>query len=111
MIRAYTKIVVPVPGTPVRVTRNEPDPAASQGCHGVLIQVLKGNLGIVYIGDSTMDRNAETGLFGKLAIPTSNSLPTFAAALTLSPNAVQLRDLYIDADSANDGVTVSILVA
>ena len=49
MIRAYAKITVPVPGTPVRVTVNESNPAASQGCHGVLIQVLKTNAGAVYV--------------------------------------------------------------
>ena len=110
MIRAYAKIVVPVPGTPVRVTLNEADPNASQGCHGVLIQVLKSNTGACFVGTAAMNKLTLTGLFAQLAIPTVNFIPTFSAALTLSPGGIQLRDLYIDADIANEGVIVSILV-
>ena len=110
MIRAYAKITVPVPGTPVRVTVSESDPSAAQGCHGVLIQVIKTNTGAVFVGNNVMNRALFTGLFAQLAIPTVNQIPTFSAALTLSPGGIQLRDLYIDADNANDGVIVSILV-
>lgn len=112
MIRPYTTITVTAPGTPLRVTRSEIDPAASQGCHGVLIQVFPTNVGKIYIGTSNLSRVAPfTGCYAFLAIPTVNQLPTFSAALTLSPNAIQLRDFWIDADNANDGVIVSILVA
>ena len=110
MIRAYAKITVPIPGTPVRVTVSEADPTASQGCHGVLIQVLKTNTGAVYVGSATMNKTLLTGLFAQLAIPTVNQIPTFSAALTLSPGGIQLRDLYIDADVATEGAIVSILV-
>jgi len=110
MIRPYAKIVVPTPGTPVRVTSIEANPAASQGCHGVLIQALKGNTGAVYVGSSTMVKGTEADCFVCLGIPTVNFIPSFSAALTLSPGGIQLRDLYIDADVANEGVIVSILV-
>lgn len=110
MIRAYAKITVTVAGTPERVTKNETDPAAGQGCHGVLIQALKGNTGVVYIGNSGMSKGNQTGLLGMLAIPTSNTIPSWSAALTLAPAAIQLRDLYIDADVSGEGVIVSILV-
>lgn len=110
MIRAYARIIVPVPGTPVRVTVGESNPGASQACHGVLIQVLKGNTGLAYVGTATMNKTTEADVFATLGIPTTNFIPTFSAALTLSPGAIQLRDLYIDADNANDGVKVTILV-
>lgn len=110
MIRAYATIRVTTPGTPVRVTVGEPDPAAAQGCHGVLIQAIKGNVGWVYVGSSAMVKATPVGVHAQLAIPTANSAPSWSAALTLAPGAIQLRDLYIDADTANDGVIVSILV-
>lgn len=110
MITAYAKILVTVPGVPVRVTLNESDPAASHGCHGVLIQVLPSNLGKVYVGTATMSKAAFTGIFAFLAIPTSNFIPSFSAALTMSPGGIQLRDLYIDADLANEGVIVTALI-
>ena len=110
MIQAYAKITVPAPGTPVRVTSGEADPGAARGCHGVLIQVLKSNTGAVFVGTSAMNKGAFTGLFAQLAIPTINLIPNFSAALTLSPGGLQLRDLYIDADVADDGVIVTVLV-
>lgn len=110
MIRAYARIVVPVPGTPVRVTVNETNPAAAQGCHGVLIQALKGNTGLTYVGTATMNKTTEANVFATIGTPTTNFIPSFSAALTLSPGGIQLRDLYIDADVANEGVKVTILV-
>ena len=103
MIQAYAKILVAAPGTPVRVTVNESTPSDARGCHGVLIQVLPTNLGKIYIGTATMNKTAFTNIFAFLAIPTSNFIPSFSAALTLSPGGIQLRDLYIDADQANEG--------
>lgn len=110
MIRAYATINVPLPGSPVRVTSGEPDPAANQGCHGVLIQARPTNVGKIFIGRSDLNRTTHVGVMGFLAIPTINQIPSFSAALTLSPGGLQLRDLYIDADLANDGVIVTILV-
>jgi hypothetical protein len=110
MITAYAKILVAVPGVPIRVTSGESVPADARGCHGVLIQALPTNLGKVYIGTATMNKAAFTGIFAFLAIPTSNFIPSFSAALTLSPGGIQLRDLYIDADLANEGVIVTALI-
>lgn len=109
MIRAYRKVTIPTPGTPVRVTSIETNPDGPKPCHGVLIQALKSNVGVVYVGNSAMDKTALTGLFAQLAIPTSNSIPSYSAALTIAPAGIQLKDLWIDADSANDGVIISIL--
>ncbi len=111
MIKAIAKIVVVAAGTPVRVTSQEADPSAYYPIHGILIQALPDNVGKTYIGVSTMNRVARTDLLGILATPTANSIPTYSAALTLSPNAIQLKDFYIDADNANDGVIVSVLIA
>lgn len=109
MMRPYAKIVVPLAGTPVRVTSVESDPNARRAIHGVLVQALPDNAGRVYVGNVSMNRVARTNLFGILAVPTTNSLPTFSAALTLSPNAIHLNDIYIDVDQNGDGCIISIL--
>jgi hypothetical protein len=111
MIKAIGKFTVAAAGTPVRLTSQEATPNEYYPVHGILIQALPDNVGKVYIGNSTMNRAARTDLFGVLAIPTANSIPTYSAALTLSPNAIQLKDFYIDADTATDGVIVSVLIA
>lgn len=112
MIRFYRRVIVPVPGTPVRVTAAEvnPDQPTIGNVHGVLIQALKGNAGAVYIGTSTMVKATEDQVFATLAIPTVNNIPTFSAALTMSPAGIALKDFWIDADLANEGVHVTILV-
>lgn len=111
MIRPYATIHVPIPGIPVRVTAQELDPSAPQHVHGILIQALPGNTGRMAIGDATLNFAGAIGVFAFLAIPTKNSIPSFQAALTLAPGAIQLRDFYIDAEVAGEGVIVAVLVA
>lgn len=101
----------PTPGTPVRATANLPNPAAKYACHGILIQACKGNAGVAYVGDSTLVKGAQTGLLGELAIPTANTIPSWSAALTLAPNAIDASQVYVDVDTNGDGVIVSVLVA
>lgn len=111
MIRSLGKFTVAVAGQLTRVTNSAPDFQNDARVHGILIQALPDNVGRVYIGASDMSRAARTGLYGMLATPTANILPTFAAALTISPNALKFTDFYIDADNANDGVIVCVLIA
>jgi hypothetical protein len=110
MLRPLGKIN-PTPGTPVQVTSLLTNPQASEPVHGVMVQARKANVGAAYVGNSAMSRSAETGLFAVLATPTSNTIPSFTAALTLAPNAINLADLWIDVDNLGDGVIVSVLIA
>src|SRR6185369_15881341 len=110
MLRPFAKVTVPVSGVPVRATVNEADPTARVSCHGFMFQALPGNTGKIYIGSNQMSKATLQNLVSILAVPTANSIPTFSAALTLAPNAVHLHDLYIDADNANDGVIISMLI-
>lgn len=103
----------PTPGTPVAILSAV---AAAQQpmmakAHAIMIQALHDNVGRAYIGRAGMSRAGRTDLYAVLAIPTSNSIPSFSAALTLAPNAININDVYIDVDQPNDGVIVSILVA
>jgi hypothetical protein len=110
MIQALGKVTVPAAGTPVRSTANLTDPTRRYAVHGVLIQALTGNTGKVYIGTTGLNKSTLANVFAVLAIPTTNQLPTFSAALTLAPNAITLDDLYLDADINGEGVLVTALV-
>lgn len=101
----------PTPGTPVRLTSTQTNPAEKFPCHGVLVQALDTNVGKAYVGNSQLAKATRTGLHATLAIPTNNTVPSFTAALTIAPNAVNLADLYVDVDNNGDGVTVSVLIA
>lgn len=111
MIQAIGVLRVAVPGTPVRATSGQANPAENLRCHGVLFQALPTNTGVVYVGDQALTPGAFTGVFGMLAIPTTNLLPSFSAAVTISTNSLSLEDFYLDAAVANDGAICTILVA
>jgi len=111
MLMPVAKITVAVPGTPIRLTSTQANPAEKFSCHGVLVQAMPFNTGRVYIGRATMNKTLLTEMFAVLAIPTDHTIPSFTAALTLSPNAVNLSDLYLDADIALEGALVSVLIA
>lgn len=103
-------IRVPLVGIPIRATSNLPNPVERCAVHAVLFQVLPENSGRIYVGVAGMNRVTKDGVLGMLAVPTANVLPTFSMALTISPNAIHLHDIYIDADQNTDGVIVSVLV-
>lgn len=110
MLQTLGRVLITTPGTPVRATANEADPAARFTCHGLLIQALPANTGRIYIGKAGMNKASHAGLHAILAIPTSNILPTFSVALTLAPAAVSVHDIFLDADVANDGVIITTLI-
>lgn len=110
MIQAIGKLTVPVPGTPVRATSGQSNPAANLICHGFLFQALPTNTGKVYIGVAGMDKAALSDVLAILPVPTSNLLPTFSAAVTIAPNALRLEQLYLDADNPDEGAICTILV-
>lgn len=111
MLIPVSSIAVPIPGTLVRVTTGQENPQEKFACHGALIQAFWSNTGRVYIGRSTMNKATKTDIIAVLAIPTDNTIPSFTAALTLSPNAINLSDLYLDVDVAGEGAIVSVLIA
>ena len=110
MISSVGKFTVTTPGTLVRLTSGQTTPAAKYSCHAIMVQALPANVGKVYIGTSAMSRAALTGLYAILPLPSTTSIPVFTAALTLAPNSLNLADLFIDADNANDGVIVTLLI-
>lgn len=110
MLQPIATLRITAPGTLVRCTSTQANPAEKFPCHAVLIQALPFNAGRVFIGWSTMNRVTLANVIAVLAIPTDNTIPSFTAALTLSPNAINLADLYIDAELAAEGAIVSVLI-
>lgn len=111
MLKPLGRFLVPVAGTPVRLTSTQTNPAESFPCHGVYIQALPTNLGKVYVGTSAMNKATLAEVIAIIAIPSAGNLPAFTAALTLAPNAINLSDLYLDVDTGSEGALVSVLIA
>ena len=110
MIESLGKVTTTA-GVRQRLTANRADPAARYACHAVLVQALRTNGAPVYIGTADLDRVALTGVYAQLAAPSGAVIPSFSAALTLAPNAINVADLYLDVDTNGEGVIVTVLVA
>lgn len=96
------KIIVPTPGTPVRLTVSVPT-----SCRSLMIEAWPTNTGKIWVGYyGTMDKSTGVDLLAIIAIPTVNIIGSFSATLPTEYNAFELSDLAIDADIANDGVIV-----
>lgn len=105
-------VTVPTPGTPVNAASNVQG-YATKGvpCHGYLFQGKVGNVGKVYIGLRGFNKTTGVGLFHVLLPPTdiASPPPSFSVALTIAPNGLNLAEVFIDADQANDGVLITYL--
>lgn len=117
-LQALGPLRVTTPGVPVAVASIIPTdqwtPNPNYGPfkgHGVLLQALRDNNDDVYVGQTGMNSGTLAKVLSVLAPPSTNFIPSFSAALTIAPNAIDISDLYIDADQAGDGVLVSILVS
>lgn len=117
MLQVLGPITVPVPGTPVRATSTITTDASGItndptrfSCHAALFQARQANTGRVYIGTVNMIRATGVGVAAVLAIPTANAIPAFSVSLTLAPAGVDLSELYVDADVADEGVLLTLLV-
>lgn len=112
------KIDVPTPGTPVRlVDTSQYQALASQGqnpqfltCQAILFQAWKGNTGAVYVGRTGLAKSTGANVSAVLATPTDNAIPSHGASNHLAPAGIDLSIYYLDADQANDGALVSLLV-
>lgn len=108
------KTTVPTPGTPVPVAYPSdvagPANPGETTVHAILLQALSTNTGKVYIGTTGMLKTPLTKCLVVLPVPTANLLPTFSIAVTAAANALGLSDLVIDADQANDGVLLSVVI-
>jgi hypothetical protein len=106
---ALGPLVVAAAGTPKQVVA--PTAMNPPSCHAVIIEALPGNTGKVYIGLAGLNKGTLQQVLVVLPIPTANLIPTFSIALTVAGNAVNLGNLFVDADVNGEGVLISALVA
>lgn len=92
-------ITVAVPGTPVVI-----DTAARNNCQSILLQALSNashtNTGRVYVYVNGVR-------VATLAVPTTNTIPSFSVTIPDAPGGLTTLDYAIDADNAGDGVDAS----
>lgn len=111
MFVALGAITVPTPGTPVQATNGLPNPSAYKLCHGIMIEALPTNVGKLYVGLFGMVKGTYVGVLAVLPAPTTNSYPSWSASIGYAPNAIEVTQVYLDADSANDGAIISLVTA
>jgi hypothetical protein len=109
MLRALGKLTVTTPGTPVPITSLLPPDLTPPAVHSVLLQALPANTGNVYVGTTALNKTSLAGVYMVLAVPTTNSIPSFSAVHNLLGQGVQLNDLMIDADVAGGGVIATVV--
>ena len=110
-VRAHGRITVPSGGTPVRATSNESDASDRVPCHSIMFQRnVSSETGRVYILKGSTAGFAN--VIAVLAAPTVGSTATGILAsatfvANLSPNAFNLAEFYVDAETNDDGCIVS----
>lgn len=105
MLQSLGKITVPNPGTPVPVV------VAAHGyfCNSILFETWPGNVGKVYIGISSgMKSSTGVDLVAILPIPVGGLLFSYSATIPSAPGGIDAAQFWVDADSANDSVLVSV---
>lgn len=118
--QALGNVTVATPGTPVQITKTLQSTAAGSGnivgsstdpvlCNLISIitspitQAGGGNTGKVYIGSSGMVRATLAGVIAVLS--PGQSIPL---TINVALNAFDANKLYVDADTANDGIYGSL---
>lgn len=76
--------------------------------HGILFQAKRLNSG--WVGVYQRNEGGSYTPVNILGVPTTTILPSFSMALTWSPNAIQITDLYLDAEVATNGALVTVLI-
>lgn len=108
-LHSLGQVTVPTPGTPVQATINQGSPQTRIPCFAMMFQALPSNVGTVYIGLLGLNRSTFAQVLAILVAPTVTSTPSYSAAAPNVPGAFNLADIYIDAESAQDGVLVTYI--
>ena len=109
---ALGSVAVVTPGTPVQVTKNLTNPTFRSGCQAILFQVLKGNVGVVYVGKKGMVRATGVGVQLQLPAPISSVTGPFTSGsigIPLAAAGLDASSYFVDADNGGDGVLVTLV--
>ena len=85
--RALGAVVVVTPGTPVQITKNQDTPGQRLATQAILFQVLKSNVGVVYIGRKGLVRATSVGVELQLPAPVSAVTGPFTSGSIGIPGA------------------------
>lgn len=110
-INGLGHITVPTPGTPVLLSAVltslglDPETRAAR----VYFTPLGGNAGKTYVGATTMSKSTGVGVLKQLQVPPASGINDTFTLETVGGGVdlIRLASLAIDADSANDKLTVS----
>ena len=110
MILSFGLVVTPVPGTPVQATHNATDPSRRVAAQSIKFSARKGNTGLVFIGLKGMVKSSGVNVLSVVGIPAATGdWPVLDFQMPVVPNGLNLTDLYVDADQANDGVYIAVM--
>ena len=104
------RVTVASPGSPVRATANQADPAKPVLAHSIHIQPVCNNAGHLFIGYSTMDKSTYAGVIEVVPLPSINIHQKFVRSSDCSINGLNAADLYVDSDVTGSAAIVSIEV-
>jgi hypothetical protein len=110
MIKSIGKVTVAAVGTKVRLTATETNPDAHYGCHAVFFVSLVTNTGFVYIGGKNMNVATMTDVWAFLPPSTADVVWSCNIGIPSAPDAVDAKDIYIDAETNGNAVLVTVLV-
>lgn len=99
-------ITVVTPGTKVAI-----DTSTRNNCQSILLQALSNashtNTGRVYVYVRNTSGTPAIARVATLAVPTTNTIPSFSVTIPDAPGGLTTLDYWIDADNAGDGVDAS----
>lgn len=113
MFKPLGKITVAVGGVPTRLTVNQADPAARIGAQAIMIQVLPGNTGLVYVRTGTGTGDDRTTLARTVAIlpapasATSGPFSSVTISLPVVAAGLDVSSFWIDVSVNTNGVIAS----
>lgn len=111
------KITVPAGGpvaladqAVVRQALNGSNRAGFQTCHAVLFEALPDNTGKVFFGAAGFSKSTLAGCGYILPPPSATFYPSWGITQESAMNAVDLGAIYLDVETADEGVLVTLQV-
>lgn len=93
------------PGTPVRITSNDPTWA-----HGYMVEAWGATGGDGYVGSSAMNKSTGAGVYGRIPKSTSTQYNAFTSTCATQDDLFNMANIYLDGD-VSGSYLVSIIEA
>lgn len=104
-------VVYPSGHGPVRATSNRLDPTAAVWAHSYVVQHAPGNAGKGWVGGSDLNGLSGEGTFGYLPAPGDVPWPRYESQKCEGrQNPINMADVYLDTETATDGLLVTFMV-